>query len=513
MTVHDSPTGLDRTSQIEQEYAAIVRDLSNGLRPPLRGAPSTSPDHLASALRDRLSQVEEADRKLRELERRAMQDVDNEWPRQLTELRLAVRTDIDRGIRACLVAAVEAASRADAGRLTDLLSEGLLPGESASVLGWRLSRVRAALQAGPALDAIPFLELATASGSDLGVPPEVLGRLAILAARIELDEGSADRALSMLDRAAKAGAGPGEIGLVRAWQARKSGEHLRAAELIQAATAKGADLLAVLVEQIHVTRAEGPVAGETVEAATATAPAMRTWQLAESEIWSVGPLDDVETRLHRLIEPTPPEIWAAIASRAWAEGDGTLAMMALQRARADMPAVEYWAHARLAELAATIDEQRGNADDADAFLVLAANNHTWAGNFDEAALLFERVVARQPNNRDASLGLADVINVKTSLRPLGEVLDDLIRARTLVTSVEAAIDDGTSWGYAVLAMVEGRLASVLGVSGWAHSWGAVRAAALGVVFQPIDADRWAALSGALSDVDLDGAAGAAASIA
>jgi hypothetical protein len=518
MRATKSASDSSKLVRIQTAYSDTVRRLSGQLAAPLTGSYAT-PEELAQQIRTRLTWIAEADHALRELERSAVREVD-EYADRLADTRQKLRANPTDGLRAFRALAVEAASQTDVQRLRELSTLGQVPAEAATVLMWRLASTATAFESDRIRDAGSFLSLSVDTMEvDRAFDKPTLARVALLLARIQVLNQFAELAAGTLAKAIDLGAPDGEVRLVQALAHRLAGDLETASALIQPAAAGGADPLAIATESVRLAKATGVKAKATnategqSDASGTPADPNYLWQLAESEVWASGSLTDVERRLRMTIEQTPSEIWAAIASRGSAEGDTGLAKTALMHARAATPLDQFASIAYVAELESEVAERAGELGRANDLLVEAATNLVWAGNLERAAVHFERVLERRPTDRDAAIGLADVIQARTYGRPLSLVIDEVIRGRNLIRGVLSDIDDATSWSLEALMILEQRLATAVRPQRWTDTWGELQAAALAVTFRPTDSTRWATLSAALSDVDLDGAAFTAASIA
>ena len=227
--------------------------------------------------------------------------------------------------------------------------------------------------------------------------------------------------------------------------------------------------------------------------------------IARGAVRALPVLNDIDGELARLVEALPGELWAAIAERAWHDGERDLFVIAAGAAEAASPVTAFATLGMVAELRAAAAEADGDPPARRAVLLATAGaNRLHAQQFDAARELLERAQALDPRNLDAALLLADCLVARSFAHPLAETADDLLSAIGLIAGAAqtGAITERNSWSFLTESAGRRALAGGLGFDRDDELWRAVLAAAEALTRAPGTARRWAALADALAALGL-----------
>jgi len=426
------------------------------------------------------------------------------WPFQRDRLLDAFRDDPEDGLADWLDYWFSAASSRRLGALRRLHADVPLPGHFKAI-GERLSVAARALAEDDWLPCHETLLLGVAGvlvgtrevpdrpGPDGREPDDqVREDLRLLAARLALHNGlhgQADTTLKGLDTAPRLA--------LRSWVARLAG--------------KSGDAESLLAKARDLDPYDLDVTVESIAGARQCRDMYDALDVARAAVAALPSLADIDGDIGRLVGP-PPEIWVALAERAWDEDDHDSGRRFLDRAAAATAREDYVVLAAAEEARATAaasDAERRRAR------LLAGYWSAEAGRLDRARRNYEAAagngIPADPADIQvqaaARLRLADVIAVTARQRPLHTVGEELRYALGLVLEARprAGWIGAESWSYLTesdLRVQRSRVPDLKDQERREQEWGALLAAAQAVLSQPRGATAWLGLAEAAMTRDL-----------
>ena len=435
--------------------------------------------------------------------------IDEGWPERKQELETLLADNAEEGLAAWLGDWFKAATYRRTEALGRLVQVDNLP-PAARLLVERCETAARGLEV-PSWYTAQALLTAGAKGARIGgqtVPaPDVQLNAWLLVARLALadlaSEISPPRRELLAEAAAGALRGAEEhdaspaVGALWARWHRLRGESEPAAQKLASAGVDAPTDLDVAVELIEKARDD------------------KRWELAldtaRNAIDALPTLADIDAELRRLVSH-PAELEAAVAERAFDEGETALCVAAADRAEALALVSDYLLRATAAEARARAADARGDppAERASAYAA-AGNQRLWAGQLEVAVQHFDAALELDRDNVDAACGAADCRVALASSQPLAQSKPDLDRALELILGVEerGAVSVDNSWSLLVEAKAREQLAGLASPDAETQRWLALRAVCRSIAYQPDAAARWVDLVAAAESLELNSVADAA----
>ena len=317
---------------------------------------------------------------------------------------------------------------------------------------------------------------------------DIRTQLQLVRVRLALNEGLGEKADEVL-RALEDSASSASVRALRAQWHRQRDDTEEASRALAEALSIEPTNLDVTAEYIAQSRSKER--SEIVRGA------------ARAAIDSLPVLADIEGQLGRLVRPTA-ELWLAVAERALEERDLHTQALAVARAEDLNWYGDSAVSAAIADAAARGAEARKAPDDELVAVHMQAGIQAIdAGQLEQAAPHFGRILELEPGNGEANLRLADCRVAQMSGRPLAAARETLQSALDSILAVLARgrVDPGVSWCYLSEADARERLAEDVDLKDNDHAWRAFLAVCRSIVHED-SAQRWGELASAAQGLSL-----------
>jgi hypothetical protein len=482
-TIADVLSAVASNHRVNEDLASLAADIRTS------DSVSGAVGRALGELRRRAAALREAELTLRklteQLEQKAagLKFTSEGWRERKPELECLFAKDKDAGLAEWLDDWFTAAASVQLDALDRLTDDLALP-DAGRVLADRLRTARQAIglqnwdQSRLVLEA--GVEGLTIGGRSL--PASSMRRaLRLLSLRIAIGADAGPEAVKTLFDAARADEWTKTLGALADRWHRLGGPDLSDGR-VRVPTLDDAKDLDVAVELIYRARNDSAV-NVGLDAARAA-------------IREIPFIDEMEARIAALLTDIPQELWIAAAERALGEGDDQAFDRAIEKAKATTGA-SYAGRATMYELVAAAAERRRlpTADRAEA-LKQAGKHWIWASNFQSSRGNLKQAVHLDPEDVEAQLSFADVVQMTSWDVPLSQIRGDIEAALQKIENAHDAglISPNLSWGYGVEGFLRERRSDWNAEDSDEQPWRALIARARCVAGDKDAATRWANLA-------------------